>query len=67
MGDFNAIYTIEERKGVGNQATYATEITMFNAFIHQAGLLDIPMIGRKFTWYKPNGTIKSRIDRIMVT
>jgi len=25
------------------------------------------MVGRKFTWYKPNGTVKSRIDRILVS
>ena len=25
------------------------------------------MVGRKFTWYKPNGTIKRRIDRILVS
>jgi len=25
------------------------------------------MLGRKFTWYKPNGLIKSRIDRFLVS
>jgi len=25
------------------------------------------MVERKFTWYKPNGTIKSIIDRILVS
>ena len=24
-------------------------------------------MGRKFTWYKPNGIVKSRIDRILVS
>jgi len=30
-------------------------------------LIDIPMIGRKFTWYRDNGTAKSRLDRILVS
>jgi len=25
------------------------------------------MIGRKFTWYKPNESVKSRIDRVLVS
>ena len=25
------------------------------------------MVGRKFTWYKPNGMVKSRIDRVLVS
>ena len=39
----------------------------FNEFIEKAELMDIPMVGRKFTWYKPNGTAKSRIDRVLVS
>ena len=26
----------------------------------------VPCVGRKFTWYKSNGTAKSRLDRILV-
>jgi len=29
--------------------------------------VDIPLVGRKFTWYKPNGMVKSRIDRVLVS
>ena len=25
------------------------------------------MVGRKFTWYKPNGLVKSRIDKVLVS
>jgi len=25
------------------------------------------LTGRKFTWYKPNGLVKSRIDRFLVS
>nr|KYP39937.1 hypothetical protein KK1_038745 [Cajanus cajan] len=40
---------------------------MFNNFISKMELEDLPLIGRGFTWYKPNGTTKSSIDRFMVS
>ena len=46
---------------------YNREMRDFNEFIGKAELMDIPMVGRKFTWYKPNGTAKSRIDRVLVS
>ena len=30
-------------------------------------MVDIPLVGRKFTWFKPNGLVKSRIDRVSVS
>jgi len=39
----------------------------FNNFIEESCPVDIPLVGRKFTWYKPNGTIKSRIDRVLIS
>lgn len=35
----------------------------FNQFILDMELDDIPLVGRNFTWYRPNGKDKSRIDR----
>ncbi|KAL8547271.1 hypothetical protein ACS0TY_006841 [Phlomoides rotata] len=37
----------------------------FNSFINRSGLIDLPLHGRSFTWYKTNGRCKSRIDRVM--
>jgi len=65
--DFNSIRRKEERKSVVSTSDYSREIRDFNDFIENTELLDIPMVGRKFTWYKPNGTVKSRIDRIIVS
>ncbi|KAL8532061.1 hypothetical protein ACS0TY_008607 [Phlomoides rotata] len=39
---------------------------MFTNFIASSKLMDLQLLGRKFTWYKPDGTCKSRLDRIMV-
>ena len=48
-------------------SNYSREMREFNEFIEKAELMDIPMVGRKFTWYKPNGYAKSRIDRVLVS
>ena len=45
---------------------YNREMREFNDFIDKSKLVEIPMVDRKFTWYKPNGSIKSRIDRVLV-
>ena len=46
---------------------YSREMREFNDFIDKSELEDIPMVDRKFTWYKPNGSVKSRIDRVLVS
>ncbi len=46
---------------------YSREIKGFNEFIEKSELVDIPLVGRKFTWYKPNGLVKSRIDKVLVS
>ena len=43
------------------------EIEGFNAFIEETKLTDIQLTGIKFSWYKPNGLVKSRIDRVLVS
>ena len=67
VGDFNSIRLNGERKGLSSFSIYNREIHVFNNFIEQAELMDIPMVGRRYTWHKPNGTVKSRIDRILVS
>jgi len=29
--------------------------------------LDLPIVGKKYTWFKSNGSAKSRLDRILVS
>ncbi|KAL8477512.1 hypothetical protein ACS0TY_029705 [Phlomoides rotata] len=38
----------------------------FDDFIRDSGLIDLPLHGRTFTWYKPDGSCKSRIDRFLI-
>ena len=67
IGDFNSIRRQEERKSLVSSSDYSREIKGFNDFIESSELVDIPLVGRKFTWFKPNGLVKSRIDRVLVS
>jgi len=46
---------------------YNREINYFNTFVEKSELVDIPLVDRKFTWYKPNGLVKSKIDKVFVS
>ena len=68
LGDFNAVRKNSERKGLNYRGSTATrEVQEFNDFIESAELLDVPLIGGKYTWYRDNGSAKSRIDRILIS
>ena len=67
IGDFNSIRRQEERKSLISTSDYSREIKRFNDFIEKSELVDIPLVGRKFTWNKPNGLVKSRIDMVVVS
>jgi len=49
IGDFNSIRRKEERKSLMSTLDYSKEIKGFNEFIESAELVDIPLVGRKFT------------------
>ncbi|GKU90664.1 hypothetical protein SLEP1_g4631 [Rubroshorea leprosula] len=59
-GDFNAIRSLQERKG-GKSARI--EVKEFEQFIVNNSLTDLPLLGRKYTWYQQNGQCMSRLDR----
>ncbi|MCH85190.1 LINE-1 reverse transcriptase like, partial [Trifolium medium] len=67
LGDFNSIREKEERKGVGAFSNWMEESRLFNVFINNSRLVDLPLLGRKFTWMQPNGRCMSRLDRVLVS
>ncbi|WJX67033.1 hypothetical protein P8452_51532 [Trifolium repens] len=69
VGDFNAVLHREERRGVNNNffITNPLELSEFQAFVNSMELEDIPVLGRKFTWFHPNGSAMSRIDRVLLS
>jgi len=66
IGDFNAVRNGNEKKGVRIEGIKKREIKRFNNFIENNFLLDMPIVGRKYMWYKTNGTTKSILDRALV-
>ena len=49
-GDFNDVRYVEERKGVTGSANQKKEISGFNDFIDKNLSVDLPIVGKKYTW-----------------
>ncbi|KAL8516062.1 hypothetical protein ACS0TY_014658 [Phlomoides rotata] len=64
-GDFNSIRRVSERAGRMAESC-KRDIEAFDDFVRDSGLLDLPLHGRSFTWYRPDGSCKSHLDRILV-
>jgi hypothetical protein len=43
------------------------EMFLFNNFIGEVDLEDLNVLGRRFSWYHPNGRSMSRIDRVLIS
>jgi hypothetical protein len=69
LGDFNAVLNRGERKGQNHLDVVSSSIEMveFGEFVSDMELVDLPLLGRRFTWYHPNGSTMSRIDRVLVS
>lgn len=65
VGDFNCIRNVRERCG-SSSSWNSSDMRNFNNFIEGNNLMDLNLSGRTFTWYRPNGTCKSRLDRMIV-
>ncbi|KAK7281208.1 hypothetical protein RIF29_08984 [Crotalaria pallida] len=66
MGDFNTIRDRAERRG-SVLSVDTRGMRLFNSWIDEMELVDLPLIGRRFTYYQAGGVAMSRIDRIMVS
>jgi hypothetical protein len=67
VGDFNAVCRPEERRGVREMSNLNVEMREFGGFLEGLDMLDLPLLGRRFTWYNANGIAMSRIDRGLVS
>ncbi|GKV26308.1 hypothetical protein SLEP1_g35639 [Rubroshorea leprosula] len=63
-GDFNAVRGPEERRG---KSEVRADMRDFDEFIETTGLVDIKLTNRRYTWYKPDGTARSRLDRFLLS
>lgn len=65
-GDFNSVLSVHERQGVENHDRHE-EMVEFSQFLDEAALFDLPLIGRKYTWYRTNGSAMSMLDRFLLS
>jgi exonuclease III len=67
LGDFNVVRRRDERRGVNAEASAVQilEMFLFNSFLWEMDMEDLNVLGRRFTWYHPNGRSMSRIDRML--
>lgn len=65
--DLNCMRKACERVGVGGEDDGSGERLEFNNFIHELGVDDLPLVGRRFTWYRPNGRARSRLQRALTS
>ena len=65
-GDFNSVRSADERRG-RNVVFQQVDADNFNNFIDVSFLLDLPICGRLFTWYRGDGISMSRLDRFLVS
>ncbi|KAL8456316.1 hypothetical protein ACS0TY_034507 [Phlomoides rotata] len=65
VGDFNSIREVHEKVGKRGEVDQR-DIRRFSEFISSSKLMELQLNGRKFTWYKTDGSCKSKLDRMMV-
>ncbi|GKV50261.1 hypothetical protein SLEP1_g56973 [Rubroshorea leprosula] len=63
-GDFNAVRGPEERRGRTGECP---DMKDFDEFIVTTDLVDVRLSNRRYTWYKPDGTARSRLDRFLLS
>lgn len=63
-GDFNVVRKHDERK---ESIFHQHRAAAFNKFINIAGLLDLNLGGRRFTWIGMDGIKLNKLDRFLVS
>jgi len=59
------LHSAERRSVWGSQVV--DDSAPLNEFIDDRVLIDLPLGGRKFTWYKGDGRSMSRLDRFLLS
>ncbi|KAK2427386.1 hypothetical protein QL285_025969 [Trifolium repens] len=64
--DFNAVRGPDERRSTSAGQRLQDNIA-FSRFIDDNFLIDLPLCGRNFTWYRGDGLSMSRLDRFLLS
>ncbi|GKV27934.1 hypothetical protein SLEP1_g37047 [Rubroshorea leprosula] len=63
-GNFKAVRGPEERRGKLRESSGMKD---FDEFIVATDLVDVKLTNRRYTWYKPDGIARSRLDRFLLS
>ncbi|GJT08499.1 RNA-directed DNA polymerase, eukaryota, reverse transcriptase zinc-binding domain protein [Tanacetum coccineum] len=66
FGDLNEVREMR-REEVMALLFLVGDATIFNSFIHDTGLIDLPMGGRHFTWVNKFGSKMRKLDRFLIS
>lgn len=65
--NFNVIRNLKERHGTSIPSLLGhLQVREFNHFIDDMELIDVPIVGRKFTWFSVGGKASNIIDICLV-
>ena len=67
VGDFNNIRNAAERMGSSQRGLHEGNIKEFNDWIAELEVEEAPWVGKRFTWFRPNGSAKSKLDRFLIS
>lgn len=67
LGDFNSVRNASERVGISQRGVDDTPINDFNEWLDDVEVIEPPCIGSKYTWFRPNGTAISKLDRAFIS
>lgn len=67
MGDFNNVRNSSKRVGLSQRGAEDRIVNEFNDWIKDLELAEPPWVGRNYTWFRPNRTAKSKLDRALVS
>lgn len=67
LGDFNNVRNPAERVGLSQRGAEDKIVSEFNEWIEDLEVVEPPWVGRNYTWFRPNGTAKSKLDRALVS
>ncbi|MCI04523.1 hypothetical protein A2U01_0025570, partial [Trifolium medium] len=65
-GDFNVVLHSSERKGSSTDSRQGERI-LFNRFVEEMEVVDVPVLGKKFSWFSADGKAMSRLDRFLLS
>lgn len=67
LEDFNNIRNPAERSGAVQRGWEDNSHREFNEWIAELEVEEALWVGRKFTWVRPNGTARSKLDRFLIS